>query len=156
MVSKQGIGWLNSPGIYTDEQAEAWKKVVDAVHARGTPIFLQLWHCGRASHSSFHDRRELPLALSAIKIEGDFIYQLHPWVNSSMKYHEPWERTKSRQSWRIIDAPQSGPNLQGSTGWNYTQPMGISLISFCSPRLISGLTAMAIAASPPCSAGTAG
>ena len=74
VVSKQGIGWLNSPGIYTDEQAEAWKQVVDAVHARGTPIFLQLWHCGRASHSSFHDRRELPVAPSAIKIEGDPIH----------------------------------------------------------------------------------
>ena len=36
VVSKQGIGWLNSPGIYSDEQAEAWKMVVDAVHARGT------------------------------------------------------------------------------------------------------------------------
>jgi N-ethylmaleimide reductase len=74
VVSKQGIGWLNSPGIYNDEQAEAWKKVVDAVHARGTPIFLQLWHCGRASHSSFHDRRELPVAPSAIKIEGGSIH----------------------------------------------------------------------------------
>lgn len=74
VISKQGIGWLNSPGIYTDEQAEAWKKLVDVVHARGTPIFLQLWHCGRASHSSFHDRRELPVAPSAIKIEGDYIH----------------------------------------------------------------------------------
>ena len=74
VISKQGIGWLNSPGIYTDEQAEAWKEVVDAVHARSTPIFLQLWHCGRASHSSFHDPRELPVAPSAIKIEGEFIH----------------------------------------------------------------------------------
>ena len=74
VVSQQGIGWLNSPGIYADAQAEAWKKVVEAVHSRGTPIFLQLWHCGRASHSSFHDRRELPVAPSAIKIEGDWIH----------------------------------------------------------------------------------
>jgi len=73
VVSKQGIGWLNSPGIYNDEQADAWKRVVDAVHAKGTPIFLQLWHCGRASHSDFHDCRELPVAPSAIKIEGDYI-----------------------------------------------------------------------------------
>ena len=74
VVSKQGIGWLNSPGIYTDEQAEAWKQVVDAVHAQGTPIFLQLWHCGRASHSSFHDGRKLPVAPSAIKINEDYIH----------------------------------------------------------------------------------
>ena len=74
VVSKQGIGWLNSPGIYTDEQAEAWKIVVSAVHARGTPIFLQLWHCGRASHTSFHEEEGLPVAPSAVKLEGDDIH----------------------------------------------------------------------------------
>ena len=82
VVSKQGIGWLNSPGIYSGEQAEAWKKVVDAAHARGTVMFLQLWHCGRASHSSFHEHGELPVAPSAVKLEGDGIHtptgkQLH-------------------------------------------------------------------------------
>ena len=71
VVSKQGIGWLNSPGIYSDEQADAWKQVVDVVHAKGTPMFLQLWHCGRASHRDFHDGRP-PVAPSAIKIEGEY------------------------------------------------------------------------------------
>jgi len=74
VVSKQGIGWLNSPGIYSDAQAEAWRLVVDAVHGKGAPIFLQLWHCGRASHSAFHEKGELPVAPSAIKINGDYIY----------------------------------------------------------------------------------
>lgn len=74
VISKQAIGWLNSPGIYSDEQAEAWKNVTGAVHAKGTPIFLQLWHCGRASHSSFHENRELPVAPSAIKLNGDDIH----------------------------------------------------------------------------------
>jgi N-ethylmaleimide reductase len=74
VVSKQGIGWLNSPGIYADGQAEAWKIVVDAVHSRGTPIFLQLWHCGRASHSDFHEDGGLPVAPSAVKLNGDYIH----------------------------------------------------------------------------------
>jgi N-ethylmaleimide reductase len=73
-ISRQGIGWLNAPGIYTDEQAEAWRQVVEAVHAQGTPIFLQLWHCGRASHSSFHEEVGLPVAPSAIPIGGDTIH----------------------------------------------------------------------------------
>lgn len=73
VVSQQGIGWLNSPGIYTDGQAEAWKQVVDAVHAKGTPIFLQLWHCGRASHSSFHNG-EPPVSASAVKLNGEYIH----------------------------------------------------------------------------------
>ncbi len=74
VVSTQGIGWHNTPGIYSNEQAQAWKIVVDAVHAKRTPIFLQLWHCGRASHSSFHEKDGLPVAPSAIKINRDYIH----------------------------------------------------------------------------------
>jgi N-ethylmaleimide reductase len=74
VISRQGIGWPNSPGIYSDEQAEAWKMVVNAAHAGGTAIFLQLWHCGRASHSSFHEKEGLPVAPSAVKINGDGIH----------------------------------------------------------------------------------
>ncbi len=74
VVSKQGIGWLNTPGIYTGAQAEAWKEVVDAVHAAGAPIFLQFWHCGRASHSAFQENDRLPVAPSAIAMQGDPIH----------------------------------------------------------------------------------
>lgn len=73
VVSKQGIGWVDSPGIYNDEQTQGWKQVVDEVHAEGSQIFLQLWHCGRASHSDFHNG-ELPVSASAIKINGDEIH----------------------------------------------------------------------------------
>lgn len=72
-VSSQGNGWVNSPGIYTDPQGEAWEQVVDAVHAKGGTIFLQLWHCGRASHSDFHGG-QLPVSASAIKLEGDGVH----------------------------------------------------------------------------------
>ena len=72
-VSAQGNGWVNSPGIYTDEQGAAWRQVADAVHAEGSTIFLQLWHCGRASHSDFHGG-ELPVAPSAIRLEGDGVH----------------------------------------------------------------------------------
>ena len=64
---------MNSPGIYTDEQGEAWKAVVDAVHAEGSSIYLQLWHCGRASHSSFHGG-EPAVAPSAIAINGEGVH----------------------------------------------------------------------------------
>jgi N-ethylmaleimide reductase len=74
VISKQGIGYLNTPGIYSDEQTEAWRKVVDAVHARETPMFLQLWHCGRASHSSFHENQELPIAPSAVRLNGESLH----------------------------------------------------------------------------------
>ncbi|MEG3930813.1 MULTISPECIES: alkene reductase [unclassified Microcoleus] len=74
VVSTQANGWLNTPGIYSDEQGEAWKQIVTAVHAHETPIFMQLWHCGRASHSSFHQNNQLPVAASAIKINGEGIH----------------------------------------------------------------------------------
>jgi N-ethylmaleimide reductase len=72
VISDQANGWVNTPGIYSDEQGEAWKQVTAAVSE--TPIFLQLWHCGRASHSSFHPNNELPVAPSAIAINGDGIH----------------------------------------------------------------------------------
>lgn len=74
VISPQGIGWQNTPGIYSDAQALAWQPVVAAVHQRQTPFFLQLWHCGRASHSSFQADGQLPVAPSAIKIKGDYIH----------------------------------------------------------------------------------
>jgi N-ethylmaleimide reductase len=64
-ISKQAVGYINTPGIYTQEQVEGWKKVTQAVHAEGGKIFLQLWHVGRMSHPDFHNG-ELPVAPSAI------------------------------------------------------------------------------------------
>ncbi|MFT5232717.1 MAG: N-ethylmaleimide reductase [Candidatus Krumholzibacteriia bacterium] len=72
-VSPQGNGYVNTPGIYTEEQSLAWRPIVDAVHGEGGLIFLQLWHTGRASHSDFHDG-ELPVSASALKIEGDGVH----------------------------------------------------------------------------------
>lgn len=72
-VSEQGNGWVGAPGVYTDAQEEGWKKVVEKVHAAGGKIFLQLWHTGRASHSSFHGGEPI-VAPSAVKIEGDGVH----------------------------------------------------------------------------------
>lgn len=72
-ISEQANGWLQSPGIYTDEMTEGWRNVVDSVHQHDGKIFLQLWHCGRASHSSFHNGNPA-VAPSAIKINGDYIH----------------------------------------------------------------------------------
>jgi len=72
VISKQGIGWIDSPGIFTDVMVEGWRKVTEKVKPTGTPIFLQLWHCGRASHSDFHDGN-LPVSASAVKLNGDHI-----------------------------------------------------------------------------------
>lgn len=72
-ISEQGLGWVDSPGIYSDAHVAGWKKTTAALHARGTPVFLQLWHCGRASHSSFHGGKPA-VSASAIKINGDYLH----------------------------------------------------------------------------------
>src|SRR5271154_7141636 len=71
-VTATGFGSPGVPGIYTDAQTEGWKKVVDAVHAKGAFIFLQLWHVGRVSHSSFQPGGALPVAPSAVAISEEF------------------------------------------------------------------------------------
>lgn len=69
VVTAKGVGYPATPGIYSDEQVSAWKKITQAVHAEGGLIYLQLWHCGRASHSSFLGG-ELPVSSSAAAIPG--------------------------------------------------------------------------------------
>lgn len=64
-VSKQAIGYINTPGIHSKAQVEGWKQVTKRVHDKGGKIFIQLWHVGRMSHPFFHDG-ELPVAPSAI------------------------------------------------------------------------------------------
>src|SRR5450631_80938 len=69
-VMATGFGSPGVPGIYTEQQVAGWRRVVDAVHAKGGVIFLQLWHVGRVSHSSFQPGGALPVAPSAVPISA--------------------------------------------------------------------------------------
>ncbi|CAK0758869.1 N-ethylmaleimide reductase [Gammaproteobacteria bacterium] len=69
VVTPMGIGYANTPGIWSDEQVAGWQLVTQAVHAAGGRIFLQLWHTGRVSHPLFLNGA-LPVAPSAIAPEG--------------------------------------------------------------------------------------
>ncbi|PDS48532.1 alkene reductase [Rhizobium anhuiense] len=68
-ISQQGQGYQDTPGIYTQAQIDGWRKVTDAVHAKGGHIFLQLWHVGRISHVDLQPGRKAPVAPSAIRAE---------------------------------------------------------------------------------------
>jgi N-ethylmaleimide reductase len=69
-VSPCGYGYPNTPGIHTKEQVGGWKKVTEAVHAKGGHIYLQLWHVGRISHPAYQQDGVKPVAPSAIKPKG--------------------------------------------------------------------------------------
>ncbi|MGG6896104.1 MULTISPECIES: alkene reductase [Rhizobium] len=74
-----GKGYVRTPGIQTEPQLKAWKAVVDAVHAAGGRIFLQLMHTGRISHPLLLPGGELPVAPSAIRPNGQ------TWTNEGQK-----------------------------------------------------------------------
>ncbi|ELX08085.1 N-ethylmaleimide reductase NemA [Janthinobacterium sp. HH01] len=68
-VTPQGVGYADTPGLWSDEQVEGWKQVTEAVHQAGGVIFAQLWHVGRISDPSFLNG-EAPVSASAIAAEG--------------------------------------------------------------------------------------
>ncbi|MDQ8195485.1 alkene reductase [Coraliomargarita sp. SDUM461004] len=68
-VDPMGVGYPDTPGIWSDAQVEGWKLVTDAVHAKGGRILLQLWHVGRISDPVYLNGM-LPVAPSAIAAEG--------------------------------------------------------------------------------------
>jgi N-ethylmaleimide reductase len=68
--SANGVGYARIPGIYSAEQVAAWKKVTDAVHAKGGKIFIQLMHTGRVSHSANMPAGSKIIAPSAVGLKG--------------------------------------------------------------------------------------
>jgi 2,4-dienoyl-CoA reductase-like NADH-dependent reductase (Old Yellow Enzyme family) len=75
-VSPMGVGYANTPGIWSDEQVDGWTRITTAVHEVGGRILLQLWHVGRISDPSFLDGQP-PLAPSAIAANG-YVSLLRP------------------------------------------------------------------------------
>lgn len=77
--SAMGKGYVRTPGIATDDQVAVWKKVAEAVHAKGGRIFMQIMHCGRISHPSMLPNEAQPVAPSAIKPAGQ------TWTGTGMQ-----------------------------------------------------------------------
>ena len=69
-VTPMGVGYPDTPGIWSREQIEGWKLITKAVHDAGGRILMQLWHVGRISHPLFQPNKELPVAPSAVRPEA--------------------------------------------------------------------------------------
>ncbi|MBX8463487.1 alkene reductase, partial [Enterobacter sp. RIT637] len=67
-VSREGTGYLYTPGIYLDSHIQAWKPVTQAVHGKGGKIFAQLWHVGRVSHTRLQPDGKPPV--SSVAVQG--------------------------------------------------------------------------------------
>src|SRR5208282_1932982 len=68
-VAPAGVGYPHTPGVWSAQQVEGWRKIVEGVHRAGGLMFLQLWHVGRISDPVYHDGA-LPVAPSAIAPKG--------------------------------------------------------------------------------------
>lgn len=64
-ISREGLGWPYAPGLWSDEQVEAWKPITGAVHEAGGRIVAQLWHMGRAVHSSVTGQQPVSSSITA-------------------------------------------------------------------------------------------
>ncbi|HEV7588688.1 MAG TPA: alkene reductase [Longimicrobium sp.] len=120
-VSPQGVGYTHTPGIHSDAQAAAWRRVTDAVHAQGGRIFAQLWHVGRVSHPSFHGGA-LPVAPSAIGFEGQVLtYEgMQPYVAPRALETDEIAGVVAQfaaAAQRAYDAGFDGVELHGANGY---------------------------------------
>lgn len=108
-ISPMGEGWFDSPSTYTEDQIAGWKSVVDAVHAEGGLMVAQLWHCGRASHSSFMPDKQQIISASDIPIEGDGVYT----ADTTKQPHEkPRPMTVVEIETTVADYKQSAINCK--------------------------------------------
>lgn len=104
-ISKQATGSPLTPGIYTQEQVNAWKKVTQVVHENEGIIIAQLWHTGRVGHSLVKNG-ELPVAPSAIGIQG----QQHFTMEGMKDYEIPHPLSIEEIKRNIQDYKQAAIN----------------------------------------------
>lgn len=103
-ISPMGHGYPLLPGIYTDDQVAGWKKVTDAVHAKGGKIVIQLWHVGRISHPTLLNG-STPVAPSAVKPAGKAFT-----FNGLVDYVEPRALDASELPGIVSDYVQASKN----------------------------------------------
>jgi len=121
-ISPQGVGYIDTPGIHSDEQVEGWKRITDAVHRVGGRIFLQLWHVGRVSHPSLQPGGALPVAPSAIAPEGTIFTRKGPQPFVTPRALETEEIASivsdfARAAGRAREAGFDGVELHGANGY---------------------------------------
>ena len=120
-ISREGLGWPSAPGIWSDEQTEAWKATTKAVHEEGGLIVMQLWHMGRIVHPVFLDGNP-PVSASATTAPGDAHTPQgkQPYAEARAMTHEDIQRTIGdyrRAAENAKKAGFDGVQLHGANGY---------------------------------------
>jgi N-ethylmaleimide reductase len=122
-VSAQAQGYADTPGCYTDDQVSGWKKVTDAVHAKGGTMVVQLWHTGRVSHTSFQKDGQAPVGPSAIRAKTKTFVAGQGFVDVSMPRALELDEIPGiieafrHASTRAIEAGFDGVEVHGAHGY---------------------------------------
>jgi len=122
-ISAQAQGYADTPGCYTENQVRGWKRVTDAVHAKGGTIVVQLWHTGRVSHTSFQTGGQAPVGPSAIRANTNTFLAAAGFVDVSMPRALQIEEIPGiiedfrHASIRAIEAGFDGVELHGAHGY---------------------------------------
>lgn len=122
-ISAQAQGYSGTPGCYSDAQVAGWRRVTDAVHAQGGSIIVQLWHCGRISHSEFHKDGAAPVGPSAIRADTKIFIAGQGFVEVSMPRALEISEIPGiiedfrHASLRAIEAGFDGVELHGAHGY---------------------------------------
>lgn len=125
-AAPNGNGYLGAPGLYDDSQIAGWKRVTDAVHAKGGRIFLQLYHAGRQSNSRLQPGGAQPVAPSAIP-HGGVAYAEEGWIPNTpareLSIEEVRELVVSfrEAAERGVAAGFDGVELHGANGYLFDQ-----------------------------------
>lgn len=121
-IAPTGNGGYASPGIVSEAQVAGWRRIVDAVHAKGASILLQLWHAGRQSHVDLQPNGQAPIAPSAVQAEVRALLASGPAMGSMPRAIELSEIPHIVDEYRTAaarakDAGFDGVELHGANGY---------------------------------------
>lgn len=122
-ISAQAQGYAGTPGCYTDAQVQGWRRITDAVHAKGGTMVVQLWHTGRTSHTSFQKDGQAPVGPSAIRANTKTLLAGQGFVDVStpraLELREIAGIVEDfrRASLKAIEAGFDGVELHGAHGY---------------------------------------
>jgi 2,4-dienoyl-CoA reductase-like NADH-dependent reductase (Old Yellow Enzyme family) len=120
IITANGQGYPNTPGMFTDLQVAGWRRVTDKIHNAGGRVFVQLWHVGRVSHPVFLNGA-MPVAPSAVRLEGR-VHRTNDLEYSTPRALEPDEILELIEQWGVaatnaLDAGFDGIELHGANGY---------------------------------------